>query len=229
MRVVNIDSAREVTIDIPGLKAAEVDLRFLLRRNYQRDSALSFVGNHYQLGALERNLLYRGVFTRETAKKRRSKTVNVRRLEGAPLIVDGYNCFITLENCLDGQPMIYADDGFVRDARRVFRSYRPSQKTLHAWSLIARVLRRHPPSFILVLLDAPYSGSGKFASNINRWLKAEDLSGNARTETRNESFVASIQGIKASADSVIIDKSDRVFDLAGYIIKKILKAGGKTV
>jgi len=205
------------------LRPAAVDFRFLLSRSYPRKSALNFVGNRYQLDFVERNVLYRGVFSREISRKRRSITVRIGELQGERLVIDGYNCIITLENAMKGTPVVLADDGFVRDTGLVFRRFRASERTRKAWSLVSRVLGRYPPSSTLLLLDAPYAKSGELSSSINRWMEADGIKGLARTVTRNETAVAAMEGIKASADSVIIDHVDRVFDLSGHIIRRILR------
>ena len=205
------------------LRLAARDFRFLLSRNYPRKSALNFVGNRYQLDSVERNCLYRDIFTRKISRKRRSVTVRIGELKGKRLIIDGYNCIITLENAMKGTPAVLADDGFVRDTGLVFRKFRASELTKKTWSLISRVLGRYPPSFTLLLLDAPYAKSGELSASINRWMETDGIKGQARTVTRNETAIAAMEGIKASADSVIIDHADRVFDLSGHIIRRILR------
>ncbi len=205
------------------LRPASVDFRFLLTRKYPRKSALNFVGNHYQLSRTERHILYRSVFTRSEAGKRRAKTVRATKLSGQQLVVDGYNCFITLENAIRDKPLVLADDGFVRDIAMVFRRFRQSSMTKHAWAVMSQVLLRYRPRFVHVLLDAPYCGSGELASTVNKWMLEDGIDGKARTVKKTEKEIAAMEGIKATADSVIIDHSDAVFDLAGHIIRYILK------
>ena len=205
------------------LKKAAVDFRFLLSRGYPRGSALGFVGNHYQLSSLERNILFRAVFTRRVAAHRRSKLVKIGEITGQRLVIDGYNCIITLENALKGIPLVAADDGFVRDMGLVFRRFRQSERTKQAWGLISKVFSHYPPSSVYILLDAPYSGSGRLGATLNRWMAEAKIRGRATTAMRNEKAIGAMEGIKVSADSVIIDYSDRVFDLAGHIIRRLLK------
>ncbi len=211
------------SIRVRLLNTAAVDFRFLLSRNYPRKSALNFVGNRYQLDSMERNLLFRGVFTRRVAAERRSKMVRVGEIRGNRVVIDTYNCLITLENALRGLPVVLADDGFVRDAGLVFRGFRPSGRTRIAWGYISSVLKRYPPSFTLLLLDAPYAGSGDLSATLNKWMKEDGLAGRASTTAKNEKEIAAMEGIKISADSVVLDFSDRVFDLAGHIIRRIIR------
>lgn len=199
------------------------DYRCLLSRGYPPASALQFVGNHFQLRRDERDFLFRGVCSPAQAGTRKAKTVVPQEIKGSRLVIDGYNCLITLENAMNGRMMILGDDGFVRDTARIFRKFRSSELTRNAWWLIMSVLTDFSPSVILTFLDSSMSGSGELAARINRWLHDSGLAGRCITVRRSEKKLADLKGIKVSADSVIIDSSSRVFDLAGYIITRRLK------
>jgi len=192
------------------LRSAARDLRFLLNRGYPRKSALSFVGNHFQLHQDERDLLYRGVFTRKQSMVRCAKMVRVREIKGEKLIIDGHNVLITLESAIKRRPLLLADDNFVRDISRIFRRFRPTDRTKAAWGLVT------------VLLDAPLPRSGELATRIRQWMNYARIKGDVTTAARPESSLLALEGIKASADSVIIDRSTKVFDLAGHIIRRRL-------
>ncbi len=212
-------SENELTI----LKAAASELRFLLKRGYGRDTAVTFVGNHHQLDRRKRHLLYRAVYPRQTASRRRNKKVRPIDLEGQTLVVDGYNCFITLESALKGQSVVLCDDGFIRDISGVFRRFKPTDITNKAWILMERLFIRHRPGFIKMYLDEPYSNSKQFCSKIRMWLKDARLEGTCLLSKSPEKTLGHEPGIKVSADSVVIEGSDRVFDLAGHIVSKVLR------
>ncbi len=199
------------------LEAAK-DLRFLLGRGYPKESAVTFIGNHYQLRLIERDVIFRGVFTKAVALRHKKKCVHPAELTSARLIIDGYNCLITLESAMKGLPIFKADDGFVRDASRVFRGFRQTERTKSAWRLIEDMLLDYPPKKTIVLLDKPMSRSGDLAVRIRKWMKLSGLSGTCITVKGVERSMARLNGIKASADSVIIDNAQRVFDLSGHII-----------
>ncbi len=205
------------------LKAAASELRFLLKRGYGRNSAVTFVGNHHQLDRRKRHLLYRAVYPRPTALRRRSKKVRPVDIEGQTLVVDGYNCFITLESALKGQSVVLCDDGFVRDISGVFRRFKPTELTNKAWIFMERLFMQHRPGLIKIYLDKPYSNSGQFCSRIRMWLKDSGLEGVCLLSKSPEKTLGKEPGIKASADSVVIEGSDRVFDLAGHIVSRILR------
>ncbi|MEA1991703.1 MAG: DUF434 domain-containing protein [Thermodesulfobacteriota bacterium] len=204
------------------LRPAARDFRFLLSRGYPRKSALLFVGNHFQLHQGERDLLYRGVFTREQSMARCAKIVRVGAIKGERLIIDGHNVLITLESAIKRRPLLLADDNFVRDISRIFRRFRPTDRTKAAWTFVEGLLSDYQPCHVTVLLDAPLPKSGELAARIRQWMKHAKIKGDVTTATRPESSLLALEGIKASADSVIIDRSTRVFDLAGHIIRRRL-------
>ncbi len=204
--------------------SAAQDYRYLLSRAYPAKSALEFVGNHFQLRREERDFLFRAVCSPEKARTRRAKTVPVQDMRGCRLVVDGYNCLITLESALRGRSLIIGDDGFVRDVARVFRKFRPTEHTKQAYRLMESLLSCYPPDEALIFLDAKMSASGELASRINRWGAEGQMHIRCITVQCAEKRLATLKGIKASADSVIIDGADRVFDLAGYIIINRLRS-----
>jgi len=203
-------------------KAAK-DLRMLLERGYPKGSALRFVGDHHQLNTKERNILFRGVFTRDEIRRRRSKKVLVRELRERPLIIDGHNTLITLENAIQGRAFIVGEDGFVRDAERIFRRYRPSSLTRDAWTHVQKLLQQYPPPTITIILDQPLAFSGKLKAQLERWISQGGLRGQVRLSSTPESDMMALKGIHATADSVLLDRAEAVFDLAGHIILRRLR------
>ena len=205
------------------ISQAASDVRKIAALGYPRASVITFVGNRYQLSRMERDVLLRMAFTRKEASRRRKKMVRAGQLRGSRLIIDGYNVTITLESALCRRLLVLADDGFVRDVSRIFRSFRPTERTRQAWQIILSFLKDYRPSYVQVLLDRPFSRSGELASRIGRWIDGAGLSGQCRAVAMNERQMAEMEGIKASADTVIIDHSDLVFDLAGHIIRRRLR------
>ncbi|NDY41998.1 DUF434 domain-containing protein [Dissulfurirhabdus thermomarina] len=204
-------------------RPAARDLRWLLDRGYPRQPALAFVGNHFQLHQGERDLLYRGIFRRDQARARRARRVRLRDLAGRGLAIDGHNVLITLESALRGRPLLVADDGFVRDVSRVFRRFRPTDRTRAAWGLVGACLRDHPPAEVLVVLDAPLPRSGELAGRIRRWMREAGIPGEVRAVRRPEGVLAAFDGVAATADSVVLDRHPALLDLAGHIIRRRLR------
>ena len=219
MTSINWPTPKELTL----LKRAAAELRFLLTRGYDKNPAINFIGNHYQLNKLYRHLLFRAIFPRHICQLRRQKKVIVAGIEGKVLLIDGYNCFITLESAIKGKPVIRCDDGFVRDVSGVFRAFTPSHFTYNAWTLMQRVFTYHRPNKIIFFLDAPYSNSKRFCRQIREWMYSSDIIGDCILTKRSEKEFGHLAGIKVSGDSVIIDNSSQVFDLSGHIISRMLR------
>jgi len=205
------------------IRKAARDLRFLLDRGYPRESALKFVGDRLQLRREERDLLFRGVFPRKQIEARRAKAVRLRDLRGQNVVMDGHNVLITLESALAGKPLVLADDGFVRDISRIFRGFRPTGRTRAAWQLVQSLLVLYAPAGVSVILDAPLARSGELAGRIRRWMEESGILGDAVAEARPESAILKRPGITMSADSAIIDRAERVFDVAGHIVRQRMR------
>ena len=200
-------------------EAAE-DLRLLLNRGYPKDASLQLVGNRYNLDRDGRNLLRRGVFPLPRAEERGAKRVSVQDLKGRGLAIDGHNCIITLESALKNKPLLLADDGFIRDIAGVSAGYREAKETQEALGLIMDFLKVAEPEEVRFLLDAPISGSGKLAARIRGMMQEKGIQGDASAVKVPEHIMAAYEGIIASSDTAVIDQAERVFDLAGYLIRE---------
>ncbi len=196
------------------------DFRYLLNRVYPRRAALEFVGNRYQLTFDQRHLLHRGVFSEADSKSRRKRRISAKEVCGRELAVDGYNVLITVEAGLSGRPLILADDGFIRDISGLSGNFKKTGRTEKALKLILDHLKRSKPRRVLFLFDAPISKSGELAEDVRGRLNKESLPGDAMAVKVPEKILIGFPGIVATSDTAIIDQSRKVFDLAGYILKR---------
>lgn len=203
-------------------EAAE-DLRLLLNRRYPKDASLQLVGNRYNLDRNSRHLLSRGVFPHARAEERNAKRVSVRDLKDNGLAIDGHNCIITLESALKGKIILLADDGYIRDISGVSGGYKETKETQEALELIMDFLAEVGPAEARLLLDAPISGSGKLAARIRGLMQEHGIAGDASAHKVPEHIMAKYEGIIASSDTAVIDQAERVFDLAGYLIREKLR------
>ena len=202
-------------------EAAE-DLRYLLNRDYPRDASLQLIGNRYHLDSGHRHLLRRGVFPDAIAAERKNKRVSIQEIKGKGLAIDGHNCIITLESALKGRPIIHAVDAFIRDIAGVSGGYKETAETGQALGMIMDLLRSAKPQEVRFFLDAPISKSGELADRIRGLMDEQDIPGDASAVKVPERVMARYDGIVASSDTAVIDRADRVFDLAGYLIKEQL-------
>ncbi len=223
MDLQNKDYKAAQNLRLNRLYEAAKDFLFLLDRGYPRKGSLELVGTRYQLDRLHRNLLHRGVFSTKESSLRRQKLVSINRVNGVNLAIDGYNIIITLESGLKGLPLIDAYDGVIRDVAEVSGQYKITEVTEVAINLVFDLLHHLKPAHTLILLDAPISFSGTFASKLREMMKERHIVGDALAVKVPERKLKDFHGIVATSDSALIDQSEKVADIAGHIIKETIK------
>ena len=201
------------------LQRAAQDFRYLLNRGYPRKASLELVGNRYGLIFDERHLLHRGVFSDADSVTRQKKIISPEAIRNKDLAIDGHNVLITIEAGLSSRPLVLADDGFIRDISGLSGSFKKTEMTEKAFRLIVTFLKRWRPRHTLFLFDAPISKSGVLAQEVRVLLKKEGLPGDSIAMKVPEKTLIGFQGVVATSDTAIIDRSKRVIDLAGNIIR----------
>lgn len=201
------------------LAEAVRDLRYLLDRGYRRESAVTFVANHFGLNEWERHLLARCVFSKKEAREHKRKIVGIEKVRRKWLAVDGYNVLITVEAILSGEPVIKCDDGIVRDLRGVFGKYRFGERSSEAVNEIVKAISKARPRRVTVLFDAQVSRSGELARFVRERLEEAGVEGEARAEKGVDSKVARAE-VAASSDRVIIERANMIWDIPAYILRK---------
>lgn len=203
----------------PKIIEAAEDLRHLLNRNYNRDQALNFVGDHYKLKKEERFILYRAVYSHKEVKERKEKTINFKDLKGKILTVDAYNVIIVLETMLEEKNLIDADDSFVRDIAGVFGKHKITKTTHQAINLIMQTLKQTLPKETLIFFDSPVSKSGELAAITRKKMEEHGINGTAQVAKQADNAVIRRGQVAATSDSVILQKAKKTFDLAGHIVR----------
>ncbi len=194
-----------------------MEARYLLDRGYPRDSAVRFVSDHHRLADEERFILMRVVVKSDVARARMARVVKLEDLRGQGIFVDGYNVLITTESVLGGYPVYLCDDGFLRDSRGIFRSFRSSSLTIHALNRIFDLLASVGPARTEVLFDQQMSGSGELAETVRGMMAERNLCGSARTNRDVDRLLKVEKGIILTSDGNVIDSVDRVVDLPQHI------------
>jgi hypothetical protein len=215
------------TANCNDLQQAAQDFRYLLNRAYPRKATLEIVGNRYGLTFDERHLLHRGVFSDADSEARQERIVSPEAIKNKDLAIDGHNVLITVEAGLSWRPLILADDGFIRDISGLSGSFKKTELTEEAIQLIVTFLKKWRPRHTLFLFDAPISKSGILAQELRALLKKEGLPGDALAMKVPEKILIGFQGVIATSDTAIIDRSEKVIDLAGDIIRT--KIGSKSL
>lgn len=199
------------------MKDAVHDLRFLLNRGYNRNSAVNFVANKYKLGIKDRNFLVRAVFSESEAKEHGKKRIDIKKIKGKKVTIDGYNVLITVESILKGREVILCDDGFVRDTSATFGKYRLSKVTLPAIEKIIRILKENSVGKVLFIFDSQVSFSGELCRLIREKLAEHSLTGDATTSKSVDYIITKSRGIVCTSDRAIVKKAAKVLDIPYHI------------
>jgi len=202
------------------LRQAALDFRYLQHRGYNRDNSLSLVTDRYLLTREEKLVLYRAIYPPQITDNRRSKLLRHSDLKEQSLAIDGYNVLITLESLLLDRLLIQCDDGLIRDIASVHRNYKLSDNSSEALKLLVKKIHHLKPKESLFFYDSPVSKSGEIAALTRKLLQDYQIEGTAKTSPQVDSSLIKSEGVVVTSDSVIIDRSERIFDLAGYIIQE---------
>jgi hypothetical protein len=184
---------------------------------------LDLVGNRHNLNRNQRQILHRGVFSPREAEARRAKLVSFPDLSGAPVALDGYNVIITLESSVRGRPLLMADDGVARDIAGISSSHRADEITLQVMNRVTEILEEAQVAKVTALFLSSMSKSGELAAEFGKRLMARKIEGDCRTEKAVERVLPHLAEIAITANSAIMDRSQKVFDLAGFIIVEKMK------
>ena len=207
------------------LKKAAFDLRFLLNRGYRKKGALQFVANKYVLNKDERNYLARSIFSDLISKKRQKKIIDISKIKGELLLIDGYNVLITVESLYneDYDSIILCDDMIIRDLNAVFGKYKLNNTAEMALNKILDLISSYVPSYTCFFFDSPVSFSGKLAGLTKKIMEEHNIQGNVCLSKTVDTEIIKLSKLKnaivATGDSVIIDKVDQVVDIPRYILE----------
>ena len=193
------------------------DLRYLLARGYGRISSVKFVGDKYTLDKPQRLLLYRGVYPPQLAAAHRGKQALPEGLRGRSLSIDGFNVLLTVHSAMGGIPVYLCDDGFVRDVAESHSSAGRVDLTEPLTYTISTLTELETAS-ALFIFDRLISRSGELSKQVSQELRSNSVKGGASTATAADFEVLKKGEIVASSDSVIIEKAEKVFDLAAHVI-----------
>lgn len=198
------------------------DYRLLLDRGYPQKVALDAVCTRYMLSRRERLLLYRCIHPTNIAKK-------IRRKHSIPppqstLVVDGFNVFATLYTVYTGEHVYLCDDGIVRDLSGLHSRVALTMDKNVAGNLLSLIIN-YANKFgyrLELIFDYNVKKSGELASYIRKQLSTMSIYWNVSVEKQADSRILSrcTEGVWVStSDIVILEKAERIFDLAGYIIR----------
>ncbi|NOY27116.1 MAG: DUF434 domain-containing protein [Oligoflexia bacterium] len=195
---------------LPALCAATADLSWLLGRGYAALSAITLVGDHWQLQRRQRLAVKRSACADTALRHRLTGRVGVA---DGPIVVDGFNVLISVEAALCGGVLLRGRDGLLRDLASVHGNYRKVAETERALGLLSSVLASAPE--VLWLLDRPVSNSGRVAQLLRQAGFA------VRLEDRVDQVAATLcedGRALATADGPLLDQVAHGVDLVGAVV-----------
>ena len=192
--------------------------KYLRNRGYPGRASLKLVADAHGLSRLERNCLFRSIVDDDTAFSRRKKVLS--SVAGNQLAIDWYNVLITVESYLCGRCVFLADDGVMRDATALHGSYKTTQITDRAMTAIVDVLCRLLPSRVDVWLDAPIAYSGNMAEQLRDRLAALSCPFTVALAPSADYPLSTYPGVVATSDSVLLDSTREIFDLARRVLEE---------
>ncbi len=206
---------------VPVLCNAVADLSFLLGKGYAPDPALTFVGDHYQLDLRQRRAIARAACSDAAIERRKKHRAAIEDLQGANVVIDGYNFLITIESLLGGGILIRGRDGCIRDLAGIHGTYRYVEETLPAIDLAGGVLRMLGVAHAEWLLDAPVSNSGRLKALLADQAVEHEWDWDVRLSKNVDTVLAQSKEIVVTADSWILDRAERWVSLADHLIEKL--------
>jgi hypothetical protein len=205
--------------ELERMQTAQQEIRFLLDRGYRMESAMTFIGNHYQFSMRQRNALQRATSSTAQRAGRAAKRLPPEALRASHVEIDAFNLLITLETALSGSPVLSCDDGVYRDLAGLRGTYSLIRQTHIAISLVFHVLSGlHVPKAIFYL-DSPVSNSGRLKERILE----EAAVWNFPVEVHlvpNADFVLSGHEHIITGDSVLLDSCISWFNLTRLLMER---------
>ena len=184
------------------------------------ESALKLVGDRHNLRERQRLAVGRAACSDEARAVRLAREVGPRAIEGAELIVDGFNLVITLEAALGGGALVLCRDGCMRDLSSVHGSYRAVEETERAVSLAGEVLAALRPASVLWLLDSPVSNSGRLAERVRAVAASRGWLWEVEVDFNPDRRIADSERVAVTSDSNVLDHTARRLNLSRLIVER---------
>lgn len=204
------------------LRQATADLCWLMGKGYATPSALKLVGDRYGLVARQRIAVGRAACSPADAAARQSRAVDDGAVHGQELWLDAYNVLTTIEAAMAGGVILAACDGAYRDMASMHGNFRRVAETAPSLEFLGRVIGELGPSRAVWCLDAPVSNSGRLKKQMEQLAAARGWIWQVQLVPDPDPLLAASAAIVATADSVILDRCGRWFNLARRTITRRL-------
>jgi len=201
-----------------ALRSATRDLSWLLGRAYPVVAALKIVGDKHGLESRQRLAVRRSACSDDESESRLGKRIPLNEVRDRPLVIDGFNCIITLESAFSGGALFRGRDGAFRDLASVHGSYRRVDETRRALASLHDVIGKATPSSVTWYLDRPVSNSGRLAGMIREVAPDHDVE---LVFNPDRTLVQDTSWVVASSDAWVLDQCTTWFDLTGAALEAV--------
>jgi len=208
----------------PALRAATAELCWLLSRDYAPTSALQLVGDRHQLPGRQRQAVERCACSDLARLGRETRRVAASTLASQALWLDGYNVLTTVEVALGGGVLLAAADGALRDLGSMHGTYRRVAETLPALELLGEACRLSGAREWRWYLDRPVSNSGRLKRIMEELAAARGWPWTVELVPNPDAVLSATAEIIATADSVVLDRCRRWFNLAREVVERRVPA-----
>ena len=209
---------------IPDIRCAVADYSLLLNKGYAEKSSLKLVGDRFTLTERQRLAVMRSSCSDEQRANRKSRQLEIGKIAGQVIAIDGYNVLITIEAAMSGGLIFRGQDGCCRDLASIHGTYRRVSETQPAIELIGGFLQQTGISEALWLLDSPVSNSGRLKTLLRELAEKSNWKWEIDLVTSPDAVLIKGEKTVASSDSVVLDKCSKWVDLAGEVIKNQIPA-----
>ncbi|MCK4662071.1 MAG: DUF434 domain-containing protein [Bacteroidales bacterium] len=195
---------------------AIIDYSYLLEKNYPQKSILKLIGDKYMLNRVQRTILYRGITTSEKSKNRNLKLIKEDFIKSEKLYIDCYNVIYTIGSYLNGNTLFVGTDNLLRDASEIHGKILRTKLLDRSLNLLFGYLKTLKIAEVILIIDEPVNHSKSLCKKINELIKKIGIKAKAEINKSPDIYLKTLkEGICATSDSVIIDKSNiKIFDLA---------------
>lgn len=208
--------------EVPRLRRAVADLSWLLGRGYSDVSALKLVGDRYSLRQRQRVAVMRCACSDSAARDRLRRRCEPHEVRGQPIQLDGYNVLTTVETALAGGVLLLGRDGCLRDMASMHGSFRKVQETTPGATLLGEAMSSLGVGLCTWLLDGPVSNSGRLKTLLQQIAQERLWDWRVQVVPSPDKVLAKAQDVVATADSAILDRCGRWFNLAWWTVTRRL-------
>ncbi len=204
---------------LPDLRVALTDYSLLLTKGYAEKSALKLVGDKFSLTERQRLAVMRSACSDQQLASRKQRRLELQKLTGRSVAVDGYNALITIEAAISGAVLLKGRDGSYRDLASIHGTYRKVDETIPAVQLIGTFLHQSGAGEVLWLLDSPVSNSGRLKTLIGKLARENNWNWQIELIISPDAELKKTDSIVVSSDSVVLDTCKTWVNLVAEIIK----------